>query len=212
MKIHVADHAKSRLITPQFISDYTAEIEQAYNDASVLLEFGSKHINFFIQPSRHVIKETGLNAFTINSEFVSLNFDEDMTLGEKVIIGNVRSMIFHEMSHAARFNLSIWHATAIDMSIFEGLATVFEREHVGSEPLWGQYDADVIHEWFAELNALDDGVLDNEYRFKHHDGRRWISYKVGTYIVDEAMRLSGKSIIECTQMECSAILALADLD
>jgi uncharacterized protein YjaZ len=45
--------------------------------------------------------------------------------------------------------------------------------------------------------------------FTHTDGRKWIGYKVGTYIIDQAMKNSGKSVIELTQMECVDILKLA---
>jgi|GEM_PF-2635133 len=208
MKIHIADSSNADKLE-KFTNAYSAEVAKAYADARPLLSFGSEHLNFFVQPSESVIAETGVNGQTINSEFIVLKFDENLELDEEVILGNVRSMVFHEMNHAARFNLSIWHKTPLDMCLFEGLATVFEREHAGSQPLWGRYDKTVISEWINEIKDLEDGILSNDYRFEHPDGRRWISYKVGAYIIDEAMSKSGKSVVELTQMQCKDILDLA---
>ena len=57
--------------------------------------------------------------------------------------------------------------------------------------------------------GLDDIRSWEEYMFIHPDGRRWIGYKVGTYIVDEAIKRSEKSVIELTQMECTDIIDAA---
>ena len=62
------------------------------------------------------------------------------------------------------------------------------------KPLWGLYDKKVIKDWVEEIRALPDGIVNDEYLYLHSDGRKWIGYKVGTYIVDEAMKKSGKTL------------------
>lgn len=212
MKIHMADSQYWEEIGKDFADSYKAEVKRAYRDASKLMPFGSKRLNFFVQPNPYgVIPETGSGGQTINSEVIMLVFDPKLGLGEETILKNARATAFHEMNHAARWHKSIWHTTTLDMCIFEGLATVFEREHAASKPLWGLYDSKIVRSWLQEVELLADGVLSDEYRFSHPDGRRWISYKVGTYIVDEAMKHSGKSVVELTQMECADILKLAQI-
>lgn len=213
MKIHLADSKDWERIGEKFTKRYKAEVRRAYKDASKLLPFGSKQLNFFVQPNSYgVIPETGSGGKTINSELVMLVFDPKLALGEEVILKSTRATVFHEMNHAARWHKSIWHTSALDMCLFEGLATVFEREHAMAKPLWGDYDQSLIRGWLKEVSGLPDGVLRDDYYFNHPDGRRWIAYKVGTYIIDEAIKHSGKTVVELTQMECADILKLAKIN
>lgn len=210
MKIHVADSQYWKMLGEAFQKQYVAEIERAYKEANRLLPFGSTHLNFFVQPSPFgFIKETGNGGFTFNSGLIQLRFDPECRIGKQKILENVRAVVFHEMNHAARWHKLIWHTTPVDMCIFEGLATVFERDYANWRPLWSKYKKDDAKKWLKEVKALPDGLLSDEYRFKHSDGRRWISYKVGTYLIDEAMANSSKTVIELTQMECADILGLA---
>lgn len=211
MKIHFAD--SSYKIDPDFKEKYVAEIEKAYQQVSKLLPFGSSHINFFVQPREYgLIVETQDNGHTHNSEFLELAFNPTVdTKGLKVILDDVKATIFHEMNHAARYNIPIFHVNFLDNCILEGLATVFERDYGDSKPPYGEYPGNVA-DWLREIIDANDMFSWQEYSFNHPDGRRWITYKVGTYIVDQAIKYSGKTVIELTQMECANILALAKID
>lgn len=211
MKIHIAEFAPIKGADADFLNELRKSIEDAYIEVIQLLPFTSQYVNFYVHPSEYIIKETGLNGYTVNSEYISISFDSELRLGSTKILQNIRPIIFHEMNHAARFQCSIWHETSLDMCLFEGLATVFEREHAGINPPWGQYNNADVQEWLAELRTLKNGVLTDEYRFEHPDGRRWIAYKVGTYIIDEAIKHSGMSVIELTQKESKEILELAKI-
>jgi uncharacterized protein YjaZ len=212
MKIHFADSDYWDGVGSEFKAEYKSIVTKAYKEGSKLLPFGSKRVNFFVEPSPYsYIEETGGSGWTLNSEFIRLTFDPGFKVGKNAVLKNTYSTVLHEMNHAARYNKNIWHKSAIDMCIIEGLATVFERDHTDSKPLWGEYDSKVIEDWVKEVSGLKDGMLSEEYRFKHKDGRKWIGYKVGSYIIDEAVKNSGKSVIDLTQMECSEILKLAKL-
>ena len=43
----------------------------------------------------------------------------------------------------------------------------------------------------------------------HPDGTRWIGYRAGTYLVDRAMRASGKSAADLVAMPTEDLLRLA---
>jgi len=111
-----------------------------------------------------------------------------------------------------RFELGRWHKDFLDSCIMEGLATVFERDYAKVDPLWGRYDPAETADWLTEIQAADNALDFYEYMFKHPDGRRWIGYKVGCYIVDAAKQNSKKSVLELTRLECSEILGLAEIE
>jgi uncharacterized protein YjaZ len=210
MKIFFADSAYD--VPAAFKNEYQSEVKAAYTAVTELLPFGSKHINFIIQPREYnLIAETNDNGHTHNSELIELAFNPKVdTKASKIILDDVKATIYHEMNHAARFNIPIFHRSFLDNCILDGLATVFERAFAGSNPPYGDYP-DTVSEWVQEIITKNDMFAWASYSFNHPDGRRWIAYKVGTYIVDEAMRKSGKSIIELTQMECADILLLAEI-
>lgn len=211
MKIHFAD--SSYKVSADFKQKYIAEIEKAHKEVSELLPFGSKHINFFVQPREYgLIKETQDNGHAHNSEFLEFAFNPTVDeKGLKTILDDIKATVFHEMNHAARYNIPIFHVKFLDNCIMEGLATVFERDYGGSKPPYGKYPKNVA-DWVQEIIDKNDMFAWQEYSFDHPDGRRWIAYKVGTYIVDEAIKNSGKTVIELTQMECADILKLAKVN
>lgn len=192
------------------MAQYKKEIEKAYKEVSKLLPFGSTHINFFVQPRFYgLIKHTGDSARTYNSEFIELAFDPTKDKkGLQIIMDGVRPSVYHEMNHAARFNIPIWHKTFIENCVLEGLATVFTRDYAGENAKWAQYPKNV-EEWLEEVVAKKDQIDYGQYMYTHPDGRQWIGYKVGTYIIDQAIKNSGKTVIKLTEMECKDILKLS---
>lgn len=206
MKIHFADSEYD--LSPDFKQRYKTVVEQSFKEVSELLPFGSPHLNFFIQP-RHwgVIDATGDLGSTHNSEFVELAFDPDRS---DEILKQLRPTVYHEMNHAARFNIPIHHVSFLDNCIKEGLATVFARDYAEAQVPWADYPAEVT-DWMREIKEQGETFNWDDYYFDHPDGRRWIAYKVGTYIVDEAKRNSGQSAIELTKLEGDKIMQLAKL-
>jgi len=211
MKIHFAE--SSYHVSAAFKQQYVAEIQKACEQVSTLLSFGSRHINFFVQPREFLlIPETQDNGHAHNSEFLEFAFNPTVDeAGLKVILDDVKATVFHEMNHAARYHIPIFHTTFLDACVMEGLATVFERDYADSTPLYGQYPQEV-DDWMQEIIDKQLDLVWNDYLFDHPDGRRWIGYKVGTRIVDRAIKKSGKTVIELTQMQCAEVLDLADVN
>lgn len=210
MKIHLADSPYWEDSGLEFQQKFLNLLEKTYKEATVLLSFGSRYVNFFVQPREYdLIEETHDAARTYNSEFIEYAFDPDYyrKLSNAELQQHIRATVFHEMNHAARYNLGIWHTSFLDSCIMEGLATVFEREHAGTEPLWGDYPP-AVTEWVDEIVQTQD-IDSKAYMYAHPDGRKWIGYKVGTYIVDQAMQQSGKTVVDLTQLECKDILNMS---
>jgi uncharacterized protein YjaZ len=211
MKVLLADSPFWSKLGEDFQEKYVKEATKAYKEVSKLLPFGSKYITFMVQPREYgLIEATHDAGRTHNSSLIELAFSPKFALKNPgQILKQVRPTVFHEMNHAARFNIHIWHKSFLDNCVLEGLATVFERDRGGEDVLWGKYDEKDVKKWLAEVKKQANMSNYGEYMFKHPDGRRWIGYKTGTYIIDRAVEKSGKSVEELSKLECKDILQLA---
>ena len=101
----------------------------------------------------------------------------------------------------------------MDTVVSEGMATAFERDFAGNKPLWGEYPEDV-ESWVEELLDLPMSAYGSypQWMLQHPDGRRWIGYRAGTYIVDEAMLASGLSAADLVLAPTAEVLKLAGLN
>ncbi len=90
-----------------------------------------------------------------------------------------------------------------------GLASVFAETYT-DEYFAEAYDyPEQAAEWLDEIMQLP---LDANYNHWvsgfHPDGRSVIGYRLGRYVVHEAMRKTGKNILEVSEMTPDAILQL----
>ena len=121
-------------------------------------------------------------------------------------------MLFHELHHCVRLIQipSYYTEDWYDGSVFEGLATVFERQ-AGWSPPFGEYPEDEIEAWAEELFVQPVDHRFQEWKFEHSDGRRWISYRVGTWVVERAVERSGRSAADLVWESTQKIVELAGL-
>jgi hypothetical protein len=152
--------------------------------------------------------ETGQTAEFMPPHFVYWTVDPARGGGVLAIARRqLRATLFHEFHHLARAT-TIQATSLMDHVVNEGLATVFERDFGGMPTPWGDYPGDV-EQWFRELMALPPGEAREPWMFRHPDGRRWIGYKVGAFLVDRAARASGKAPAELATMTTQQVIALA---
>ena len=170
-------------------------------------------MSWCVRTSLGIIPEYGTGARTHDSEFIEIWFDKSVPHGVDKTLESLRQTVFHEGNHAARWNSIDKDYRLIESSIFEGLATVFEREHAGYQPLYGKYEVDTtMQNWFAEIEAAkDDWSQRDRLFFDNPDGRRWIGYKTGTWLIDKVVQKSGKSVIELTVLPADEIIKLAGI-
>jgi hypothetical protein len=158
-----------------------------------------------------VNEETGQTAEFMPPAFVYWTVDPTRPGGvEAIARKQLRATLFHEYHHLARAT-AVTTTTLMDHAIAEGLATVFERDFAGQPAPWGDYPDDV-EQWFVELRALPPGEAREPWMFRHPDGRRWIAYKVGAFLVDRAARASGSSPADLATMPAHELIALAGVD
>jgi hypothetical protein len=130
-------------------------------------------------------------------------------LGQAVRAG-LRSVLLHEFHHLVRgwtirenqFGPGI--PTAV---VNEGLAAVFADTYSGK--LFEGYEyPENSNEWLEEILVLPLDADYNAWMNQHPDGRLAVGYRVGRYVVHEAIERSGQTILGLTTLSPDEILRL----
>lgn len=169
------------------------------------------HLNLVVTTGVGVIPETGEVGFAASPDVVNWKIDASYSVAD-VAANHLRHMLFHELHHCVRLLKFPTYVTEdwYDGSVFEGLATVFERE-AGWSPPYGEYPRAEIEAWVEELFAQPVDHRFQEWKFEHADGRRWISYRVGTWVVERAIERSGRSAADLVWESTQGIIECAGL-
>jgi len=182
--------------------------DKAASDARVHLPDLPKKLTLRVESGSDVVPETGAGGTAIPPDWVRWMVDATRPEGVTAIANTgLRAVLFHEFHHLVRGTKGV-PENLMDHVIFEGMATAFERDFGGAQPLMGSYPANVP-EWVAELMALGPEAEQREWLFKHPDGRRWIGFKAGTYLVDQAMKQSGRNSADLVLIGTTDVLQLA---
>jgi len=123
--------------------------------------------------------------------------------------------IFHEFHHLNRgwtiqenkFGPGIPIA-----AVNEGLAAVFAEEYTGGYFEEAYSYPENAAEWLQEILALPvDADYSTWMMGEHPDGRNSIGYRVGRFIVHQAIKNSGQSVLELGHLAPEEILKLAQM-
>lgn len=159
----------------------------------------SRVLNLLVEPSSAVIAETGDNAETMEPHLIRWRVDPRRGI-ETVAEHHLKKAFLHEAYHAARFR-GLRHeadgVTWLRVALQEGLATVFARDVGDANEAWALYDAGSIERWAAELVGVPFDRRDTtRWKFEHEDGRQWIAFRVGSWLVDRLSQETGQSAAE----------------
>ena len=131
----------------------------------------------------------------------------------------LRQTIFHEVFHIRqRFSLEDEKRSAIESAIYEGCATIFEREYTAAQPLHGNYSGEseeTLKGWAQQMKYITaeeyfepSGKTWKKWAFYDHDtGEQWKIYKTGTWIVDQVLATRNIDIIELRDVAAEQVLA-----
>lgn len=187
------------------------EASRAEPEVRDLLPGLRNRLNLVVTTGGGVIPETGEVGFAASPDVVNWKVDVDYGVVD-VASAHLRHVLFHELHHCVRMvrHPSYYTVDWYDGAVFEGLATVFERE-AGWSPPFGEYPVDEVEAWADQLFAQPVDHTFQHWKFEHPDGRRWISYRVGAWVVDRAIERSGRSAAELVWEPTEAIVGLAGL-
>lgn len=182
----------------------------AARDVRRLLPGLPRNLVLRVQPSAKVIDVTGETGYPSLPNALGWMVDPHHPGGVTATVDReLRKTLFHEWHHLVRYTAVGMPVSLMDDVIAEGMATAFERDAAGASPPWGAYPANVMT-WVTELRTAPPDV-DHGYWLAqlHADGRRWIGMRAGTYLVDRAMRASGKTAAQLVSMPTDLVLKMA---
>ena len=201
-----------------FTHDERATITRIANEVvtevRVILPRLPTSINLWVNSNTFVIEETGEMGMAPEPARINWTVDASRSEGVETIANKrLRPTLFHELHHLSRGYVVRGGAprtSFMDVVVSEGMATAFERDFAGAKPPWGEYPEE-ISTWVDELIALPMSAFGSytEWMIEHPDGRRWIGYKAGTFIVDQAMAASGLTSAELVLIDTQKVLELA---
>lgn len=184
--------------------------DQASRDVRPLLPALPGNLRITVQAGDRVIPETGENGSIGLPGAVYWTVNPRHQGGVMAVVNaQLRATLFHEWYHLVREG-TFSPQTLAERAVNEGLATAFERDFGGAPTPWGAYPPDIA-DWTRELLTVDPNDSSADWMYTHPDGRRWIGYKVGTYIADRAVKESGRSLAELAREPTERIIALAKL-
>ncbi len=182
--------------------------ERAAHDARKVLPELPTNLRLTVQVGDRVIPETGeTGSFSLPSD-VYWTVDPNHQGGVLgAVNAQLRAALFHEWYRLVR-EATFSPKLLVERAVNEGLATAFERDYGGAPTPWGAYPNEV-GAWAEEFLALPNDAPFNQWMYRHPDGRRWIGYKVGTYLADRAVLASGLTLAQLAAVSAEKIIAWA---
>lgn len=187
--------------------------DQAEKDVRKSLPSLEDDIYLELTTGTEVIDSTGELGIALDTNRMRWVVNPEAGAVDQIIRHHLRRTFFHEAHHLARG----WARYAVDepitimdAAVAEGLASAYQRDFGGSGVAWSSFPED-IGSWVAEVLALENAKDYHQWMFQHKDGRRLIGYRVGLYVVDKAIKNSGKSAADLVHTPTQTILKLADV-
>jgi hypothetical protein len=182
--------------------------DRAVRDVRVLLPTLPTTFGLIVSAGEGVIPETGETGSVSMPSGVYWTVDPEHEGGVIAVVkAQLRATLFHELYHMVRDAVGP-PRSLVDLAIDEGLATVFERDFGTGTVPWGEYPPNAA-EWTTEFLVLPPEAPRQQWMVRHFDGRRWIGYKVGTYLVDRAIQASGRSVTDLVTVTTEEIIRWA---
>jgi uncharacterized protein YjaZ len=185
---------------------------QAERDVRAILRQLPQDLTLEVRSASQVFMPGGATGGVAGPRRIAWVVDTTRDEGAAAIArATLRPFLFHELHHVVRGGSAAGTgapASLIDNAINEGMATAFARDFGGAVQPWAEYP-DEVSDWVKDVLSMPATDANVQMMFWHPDGRRWIGYKVGTYLVDKAMFASRRSSADLVQATTGEILKLA---
>jgi hypothetical protein len=210
VELELAESAASRISDAQgdAIQKFAAAIEA---DVRRVLPSVPTDIVIEVRAEPQPYSRTGASGAALGPNRIAWIVDTSrpegaVTLAERTL----RTILFHELHHLARGCTQSGppFRSFVDGAICEGMATAFARDFASGEQPWANYPPEV-ERWYEEVKDLPASATTGEWMFFHSDGRAWVGYKVGTFLVDKAIEASGRSAAGLVDVASEDIVELA---
>lgn len=187
-----------------------AELQVYYDEVRIILPSLPKNLQIYFDRFC-ILPQYGCGGFAYSSEIMTIGYDtefDDKELQSKAL----RSTVFHESYHLAQgYHSQMGDITPIEEAVYEGAATVFERDFTGAEIPFGHYEGEAVQQWKSQIVTLPISYDRNKWKFfDDGDQASWKLYKVGTYITDQVIINTGKTVLDLNKLSAKEILMLSD--
>jgi hypothetical protein len=215
-KVHIVFHEDSLKFTDSQKTFIREEIANTANEVRDLIPklpdsiiVRVENVNWDLDIVNGVTGRTETNSPPLVLIQISNNYHEGILDSVK---RGLKSTIFHEFHHLSRgwaiqdnkFSYGIPNAM-----VNEGLAVVFTEIYTGNISDVNAYTEEA-DKWVKEIIALPlDASYSDWVMGEHPDGRTYIGYRTGNFLVRKAMTISGKSILELSALTPNEIIKLA---
>ena len=193
-------------------------LENYVKEAQHLLPSLSRSINISFE-DRDNFGEDGIDGFAKSKDTIGIGVDgsnKDRDCQKE----KLRPLVLHEAFHITQgFTYEAGQFSALDAAIYEGCATIFEREYANSTPKHGDYSRESpakLQEWLAAIRGItadqyfeESGETWRKWAFYDAEtDESWKIYKTGTWLVDTILQQGSLDIIDLQGMSAAAVLAL----
>lgn len=156
------------------------------------------------QAGSRVIAELGAIAEVAPPDYIVWTVDASRPEGVATIADSyLRVALLHEFHHLVRLT-ALPGNTLVDQVVSEGMATAFERDFGNWTSPWSGYP-DNIASLVEEFLARPSEASRSEWLTQHPDRR--IRYRMGTYLVDQAMKKHDRNSAELVVTPTDEIIA-----
>jgi hypothetical protein len=196
-----------------------AAVDRCVDDARGRLPSLDRTVAFVLDPNPPawlVPPGYGVGGLAETPEQVKIYLDATVELEPEERLRRLHGAVLHEAMHVAQ-GFTMWAyrdrrpPPALEHAVYEGCATVLERDRAGTDPPWARLEDDeTMCAWAAEVAAL--GTAFDWRRWKFHDpqtGRSFVLYRVGTFVVDRALAATGEEIEAFAGRSAAEIAAAA---
>lgn len=197
--------------------DFLDEINKYYNELKELIPTLPQTLRVYFG-TNYDFGEDGVTGSAVSADSIKIGINPDVE-NRDTQHAKVRSIVFHEGYHISQgFHLG-QEFSAVESAIYEGCATVFEREYASSKPKWGDYKKEgeeKLNQWYEAMKTITSeqyfepsGETWQKWAFYDADtDESWRVYKVGTWIVDNVINRNKLTAIELNNMTAEQILAV----
>ena len=199
-----------------FETSFEESILDFYTEVHTILPNLPKTIKIYF--SNHgIVPESGVGGFAYSKDTITISVDTKF-IDRKKQLSELRSTIFHESFHLSQnYTGESGPFTAIENAIYEGMATVFEREYCLEWPTYGDYRSTPerqLQYWIKAVRQLSLADFEdhyNEWKFYHSTYKEsWIIYKIGTWIIDQILEKHQLSILDLQPKKADEVASLFD--
>ncbi len=156
---------------------------------------------------------TGDNAFAEPTGVIDWSVDPQCGVAA-VADTHLSAAFAHEAFHVTRFARlpdEGCDTRLLNIAVNEGLATVFARDLTDVHEPWTDYDAAQAANWLTELERIRTAPAAqlHHWKFRHPDGREWITFRTGSWLVDQCRVNDSRTAADLVHTPAGHVLASA---